>query len=86
MAGVMGSPHALLLGRQLYDQWTGDHNNCLLTGRARKDGIAERVVDAVSEVTELPTDAIWVVFEEVEAEGWYIGHRSVRAIRAGGTT
>ena len=54
--------------------------------RARKDKIAERVVDAVSEVAELPKDAVWVVFEEVDAEHWYVGGRSVHAIKSGGKT
>ena len=54
--------------------------------QARKDKIAERVVDAVSEVAELPKDAVWVVFEEVEAEHWYVGGRSVHAIKSGAKT
>ena len=52
--------------------------------QARKDKIAERVVDAVGEVAELPRDAVWVVFEDVDAEDWYVGGRTVRAIRSGG--
>jgi 4-oxalocrotonate tautomerase len=39
----------------------------------RKDEISRRVTAAVSEVAQLPKDAIWVVFEDVTAEDWYIG-------------
>jgi 4-oxalocrotonate tautomerase len=47
----------------------------------RKDEIARRVVDAVSEVAELPREAIWVVFEDVAPTDWYVGGRSVAKIR-----
>jgi 4-oxalocrotonate tautomerase len=49
----------------------------------RKQEIAQRVVAAVSEVAELPKDAVWVVFEDVAAEDWFLGERSVRDIRSG---
>ena len=39
----------------------------------RKDEISRRVTDAISEVAKLPKEAIWVVFEDVEAEDWYVG-------------
>jgi 4-oxalocrotonate tautomerase len=42
----------------------------------RKDEIARRVTEAVSEVAELPKEAIWVVFEDVEAPDWYVGGKS----------
>jgi 4-oxalocrotonate tautomerase len=51
--------------------------------QARKDEIARRVVDAVSELAELPRDAVWVVFEDVEARDWYVGGRSVHDLKAG---
>jgi 4-oxalocrotonate tautomerase len=44
----------------------------------RKDEIARRVSEAVSEVAELPKDAVWVVFEDVTAGDWFIGGRVVR--------
>ncbi|MBS0444476.1 MAG: 4-oxalocrotonate tautomerase family protein [Proteobacteria bacterium] len=47
----------------------------------RKDEIARRVVDAVSEVAELPREAIWVVFEDVSADDWYVAGQSVAASR-----
>jgi 4-oxalocrotonate tautomerase len=51
--------------------------------KKRKDEIARRVVDAVSELAKLPRDAVWVVFEDVTADDWYLGGRSVREIKAG---
>ena len=51
--------------------------------KRRKDEIARRVVDAVSELAKLPRDAVWVVFEDVSPDDWYLGGRSVRKIRSG---
>ena len=39
----------------------------------RKDEISRRVTAAISEVAELPNEAIWVVFEDVTADDWYVG-------------
>ena len=50
----------------------------------RKDRIARRVVDAISEETKLPKDAVWVTFEDISAGEWYVGDRSVQQIRAKG--
>jgi 4-oxalocrotonate tautomerase len=49
----------------------------------RKDEISRRVTDAISEVAQLPKEAVWVVFEDVTAEDWYVGSRSVAEIRKG---
>ena len=49
----------------------------------RKDEISHRVTDAISEVAQLPKEAVWVVFEEVTAEDWYVGSRSVAEIKKG---
>lgn len=43
----------------------------------RKDEIAKRVVAAISEVAELPSEAIWVVFEDVRSDDWFVGGTSV---------
>ncbi|WP_413989528.1 tautomerase family protein [Labrys okinawensis] len=43
----------------------------------RKDEIARRVTDAISEETGLPKEAIWVVFEDVAAPDWYVGGKTV---------
>ena len=47
--------------------------------QARKDEISKRVTAAISELAELPKEAVWVVFEDVEAEDWYVGATSVAA-------
>ena len=47
----------------------------------RKDEISKRVTAAISEVTELPKDAIWVVFEDVTAEDWYVGGTTVAELK-----
>ena len=55
----------------------------LVGGRSqeRKDEISKRVVDAISDVLELPKDDIWVVFEDVSAADWYVGSTTVAEIR-----
>jgi len=47
----------------------------------RKDEISRRVTDAITEVAELPKEAVWVVFEEVDAEDWYVGATRVSELR-----
>jgi 4-oxalocrotonate tautomerase len=47
----------------------------------RKDEISRRVTDAVSEVAQVPRDAVWVVFEDVTAEDWYVGGTTVAELR-----
>ena len=49
--------------------------------KQRKDEISRRVTDAVSEVAQLPREAVWVVFEDVESDDWYVGGDSVTDIR-----
>ena len=48
----------------------------------RKDEISQRVTEAISDVTKLPKDAIWVVFEEITNEDWFVGGKTVKAIRS----
>jgi 4-oxalocrotonate tautomerase len=43
----------------------------------RKDEIARRVTAAISEVAQLPKDAVWVVFEDVKPTDWYVGEVAV---------
>ena len=50
----------------------------------RKDEISRRVTDAISEVASLSKDAIWVVFEDVSAEDWYVGGQTVGALKKAG--
>ena len=40
-------------------------------GKERKDEIARRVTEAISDVCKLPREAVWVVFEEVSPTDWY---------------
>jgi 4-oxalocrotonate tautomerase len=50
--------------------------------KQRKDEISRRVTNAISEVALLPKEAVWVVFEDVESEDWYVGGDSVADIKA----
>ena len=50
--------------------------------KQRKDEISRRVTAAVSEVAQLPKEAVWVVFEDVESDDWYVGGDSVTDIKA----
>ena len=49
--------------------------------QARKDEIARRVTAAISEVAELPPEAIWVVFEDVTGDDWYVGPTRVSELK-----
>lgn len=39
----------------------------------RKREIAHRVTAVISDVADLPMEAIWVVFEDVDKADWYVG-------------
>jgi 4-oxalocrotonate tautomerase len=52
----------------------------------RKDEISRRVTDAISEVAQLPREAVWVVFEDVTAEDWYVGGTTVAELRKRSST
>lgn len=41
-------------------------------GPERKNEIARRVSEAVSDVCKVPPQAVWVVFEEVPPADWYV--------------
>jgi 4-oxalocrotonate tautomerase len=47
----------------------------------RKDEMARRVTAAVSELAQLPPEVIWVVFDEVAAEDWYVGSERVSELK-----
>jgi 4-oxalocrotonate tautomerase len=47
----------------------------------RKDEMARRIVEAISEVTGLPRDAVWVTFDDIKTGDWYIAEHSVASIR-----
>jgi 4-oxalocrotonate tautomerase len=47
----------------------------------RKDEIAKRVSAAISEVAQVPRDVIWVVFEDVSTDNWFVGADSVTRLK-----
>jgi 4-oxalocrotonate tautomerase len=49
--------------------------------QARKDEIARRITAAISEVAELPPEAIWVVFEDVTGDDWFVGAERVSELK-----
>ncbi len=49
---------------------------------AKKAEMGRRIATAVSEVTGLAKDQVWVVFEEVAAADWHVGDQSVKELRA----
>ena len=49
----------------------------------RKDEISRRVTAAISEVAQVPKEAVWVVFEDVSADDWFVGGTSVARSRKG---
>jgi 4-oxalocrotonate tautomerase len=40
--------------------------------KERKDEIARRVTDTLTDVCKLPREAVWVVFNEVTPPDWYV--------------
>ena len=50
----------------------------------RKNEMSRRVTDAIAELAGLPREAVWVVFEDVSAEDWYLGGVTVDSIRKAG--
>lgn len=51
--------------------------------KERKDEMARRITETIVDVTKLPKEAIWVVFEDVKPTDWYVGDRSVHQIKGG---
>ena len=47
----------------------------------RKDRMAERISAAISDVTEIPRENIWIVFEDVSRDAWFVGGESVTALQ-----
>jgi 4-oxalocrotonate tautomerase len=47
----------------------------------RKDEMSRRITEAISEVAQLPREAIWVVFEDVTAADWYVGGTTVEELK-----
>jgi 4-oxalocrotonate tautomerase len=49
--------------------------------KERKDEIARRVTETISEVAKVPKEVIWVVFEDVTADDWYVGSSRVSELQ-----
>jgi 4-oxalocrotonate tautomerase len=49
--------------------------------QARKDAIADRVSTAISEIAEVPKEVVWVVFEDVATDDWFVGGTSVTRLK-----
>ncbi len=49
----------------------------------RKDEMARRITETITDVTKLPKEAVWVVFEDVRSTDWFVGERSVHKIQGG---
>jgi 4-oxalocrotonate tautomerase len=56
----------------------------IIKGRSAetKAKISQGIVKSITDNTEIAEDAIWVVFEEVEKEDWFVGRRSVKELHA----
>ena len=50
-------------------------------GKERKDEIARRVTEAISDVTTVPREAIWVVIEEIDPPDWYVAGKPGERMR-----
>jgi 4-oxalocrotonate tautomerase len=49
---------------------------------ATRDKIAKGMAQAIAANTDIPVDQVWVVFEDIQAEDWYVGEKSVAQMRA----
>ena len=47
----------------------------------RKDEMARRITNTICELAQLPQEAVWVVFDEVAAEDWYVGAERVSEMK-----
>ena len=50
-------------------------------GKERKDEIARRVTEAISDVTTVPREAIWVVIEDIDPPDWYVAGKPGERMR-----
>lgn len=58
----------------------------MIEGRSQrqKDEISKRVNEALADVLQLPKNDIWIVFEDVAAEDWYVGGTTALELRRKG--
>ena len=60
---------------------SGRHPHCLLN---REDEMSRRITEAIAELAKLPKEAVWVVFEDVKADDWYVGAATVASLKKAG--
>ena len=52
----------------------------------RKDEMSRRISETIHEVAKLPLGAeVWVVWEDVTDEDWFVDGKSVKVLRSGKT-
>jgi phenylpyruvate tautomerase PptA (4-oxalocrotonate tautomerase family) len=58
-------------------------NNRIVEGQtnATKDENAMLVSASITEVAKIPRENVWVVFEDVSSDAWYVGGDSVTRLR-----
>ena len=47
----------------------------------KKAALGRGITEAVTSVTGLKSEEVWIVFEEVPARNWYIGARDVESMK-----
>lgn len=47
----------------------------------KKAEIGTRITKAISEVTGIPEDSVWIVFDEVDHADWRVGLKDVATLR-----
>ena len=50
-------------------------------GKDRKDEIARRVTDVLTDVCKLPREAVWVTFDEIPPPDWYVAGKPGEPIK-----
>jgi 4-oxalocrotonate tautomerase len=50
---------------------------------AKKAAITQQVTSAIASQAGIPEEAVWVVFEEVSEQDWFVGGNRVKELRAG---
>jgi 4-oxalocrotonate tautomerase len=46
----------------------------------KKTHMARRIAEIVMEMTGLPEDAVWIVYQEISSKEWFVGSRSVHEL------
>ncbi len=47
----------------------------------RKNEMSRRVTAAIAEIAQLPKEAVWVVFEDIGGDDWYLAGETVTEVR-----